>query len=152
MRLERRAFMGGASALALLALVPMPVAAALREASGDVAVAIDAILDGRTPLEEGVTLDAPLVAQNGAQVPLTIAVDSPMSADDHVTTLHVVATRNPTPGIGRFHLTPALGRAEVAMRIRLAEAQQLIVLAELSDGRVLAAAAQISVTEGGCAT
>lgn len=152
MNLDRRSFMGGASALGLLALMPLPVAAALREASDDVAEALDAIVGGREPVEGGITLDAPRVAQNGAQVPITISVDSPQSADEHVTTVHIVATQNPTPGIGRFHLSPALGRAEVATRIRLAEAQRLIVLAELSDGSVLAAAAEIAVTEGGCAT
>lgn len=150
MTLNRRHFLG--TAASAIALLPLPLSAALSDAEGEVAEKIDAILDGRTPIEEGITIDSPRVADNGAQVPVTVSVDSPMRADDHVTTLHLIATSNPAPGIMRFHLTPALGRAELNTRIRLAESQRLIVLAELSDRRVLAAAAQIGVTEGGCTT
>jgi sulfur-oxidizing protein SoxY len=115
------------------------LAAAIREAVGD------------APVEEGgVALRLPAVAENGGQVPLTVSVDSPMTAADHVAAIHVFATRNPTPGIASFHLSPALGRAEVQTRIRLAEDQRVVVLARLSDGRVLRAAAEARVVTGGC--
>jgi sulfur-oxidizing protein SoxY len=136
----RRAF------LALAALTPAAAAAtedALREAIRE-AVGEAVIEDG------GILLRAPSVAENGGQVPLGILVESPMTAEDHVTAIHVFATRNPTPGVASFRLTPALARAEVQTRIRLAEEQRVVVLAQMCDGRVRRAAAEIRVTTGGC--
>ena len=146
--LPRRGALGAAAAVALLALRPAralasgedALAAAMREAVGDA-----------VPAEGGgITLRLPPVAENGGQVPLTVLVDSPMTAADHVQAIHVFATRNPTPGVASFHLSPALGRAEVQTRIRLAENQRVVALARLSDGRVLRAAAETSVVTGGC--
>lgn len=150
MSLSRRIFIAGAAGSAALVLLPVPAGATTL--SPDVAAARDAILNGRTPAEGGITLEAPTVAENGAQVPLTVRVESPMTAEDHVTAIHILATANPAPGIGTFHLTPHLARAEVFTRIRLAEAQEFLVLAEFSDGRVLQAAARTAVSVGGCAT
>ena len=98
----------------------------------------------------GITLRVPALAENGGQVPLGIVVESPMTAQDYVTAIHVFATRNPTPGIASFRLTPQLARAEVQTRIRLAEDQRLIVLAETSTGRGLRASAELRVGAGGC--
>lgn len=147
MTVSRRTLLQGATAFVLV-----PVAASAVELSSDVANTVDAILDGRDVADELITVDVPRVAENGAQVPLSIQIDSPMQAEVHVKTIHVIATRNPVPEIGRYHLTPHMPRAEVFTRIRMAEDQTLIVLAELSDGRVLRATAQVAVSEGGCAT
>lgn len=113
--------------------------AALREAIGD-----------SVPGEGGITLTVPTVAENGGQVPVTVRVDSPQTEAEHVTAIHLFATRNPTPGIASFRLTPLLARAEVQTRIRLAEAQRILVLAQFSDGSVRQAEAEIRVTTGGC--
>ncbi|BDG74592.1 thiosulfate oxidation carrier protein SoxY [Roseomonas fluvialis] len=134
----------------LLALALLPAAAAtaddaLQAAIRD-AVGNAAITDG------GITLRAPATAENGGQVPITILAESPMTAADHVTAIHVFATANPTPGIATFRLTPLLARAEVQTRIRLAEAQHVIVLAQMNDGRVRRATAEVRVTTGGCLT
>lgn len=112
--------------------------------------AIRAEIGDRVPIDGGITVRLPQTAENGGQVPLTVVVDSRMTQDDHVTAIHVFATRNPTPGIASFHLTPAMGRAEIQTRIRLAEAQAVIVLATLSDGSVRRAVASAAVTQGGC--
>lgn len=131
--------------LALVALPAAPIAdeealqGAIRDAIGDAAIE-----DG------GIELRAPAVAENGGQVPITIRADSPMTAADHVTAIHVLATQNPTPGVVSFRLTPLLARAEVQTRIRLAEDQRLIVLAQHNDGRVRRATAELRVTTGGC--
>lgn len=150
MNLHRRAFLSTAASLAAILVLPKPFAAAATDA--EVADALAAILDGREAEEGGIVIDVPNVAENGAQVPITVSVESPMSAEDHVRAIHIVATRNPTPGVGSFHLSPRIARAEVTTRIRLAEEQEILVLAELSDGRVLKAAAEIAVSVGGCAT
>ncbi len=150
MHFSRRSFLSSAATSAALVLVPIPVSAL--ELKPDVAEAIDAILNGREASEAGIELDAPTVAENGAQVPLTIRVNSPMTSDDHIETIHIIATANPEPGIGRFHLTPRVAKAEVFTRIRLAEEQEYLVFAELNDGRILQAAARTAVSIGGCAT
>lgn len=149
-RLARRALLRAAAGALSLAALPVPLARAASEA--DAAAAVEALLAGRSPVEAGITVEVPELVENGAQVPVTIRIDSPMTPEDHVAAIHLIATRNPTPGIGTFRLTPHLARAEVFTRIRLGESQRLVVLAELSDGRVLAGGAEIAVTAGGCAT
>ena len=142
----------GAIAAGLLRRFPVRASLArLRRREDALAAAIrDAV--GEAPLEDGgpIALRLPAVAENGGQVPLTVSVESPMTEADHVTAIHVFATRNPTPGVASFHLSPALGRAEVQTRIRLAEDQRVVALARLSDGRVLRAAAETRVVTGGC--
>lgn len=134
---------------AFLALAALPAAAR----AATVAELQDAIREavGNAAIEDGgVVLRVPAVAENGGQVPLTILTDSPMTAERHVTAIHVFATRNPTPGVASFRLTPLMARAEVQTRIRLAEEQRIIVLAQFNDGRVRRATAELRVTTGGC--
>lgn len=146
MTVQRRTFLAGAA----LVLLPIPVRA--DDLSPDVSAALARILNGRSAEERGIRIDAPEMAENGAQVAVTIHVDSPMSADDHVTAIHLIATMNPAPELGSFRLTPHLPRAEVFTRIRIAQDQDFLVLAEHSDGRVFQAAARVAVALGGCVT
>lgn len=134
---------------ALLGLVALPAGAALAQDAA-LEAAIGAVTGGRAAEEGGMALRLPGLAENGAQVPLTVLVESPMTETEHVVAIHLFATRNPTPGIASFHLSPALGRAEVQTRIRLAEDQQVVAIAALSDGRLRRAAAETRVASGGC--
>lgn len=145
----RRNLLRGTGALVALALVPAPFA----RAAADPAVggAVAKVLAGRTPKEGGFRLDLPSLSENGAVVPLTVEVESPMTASDHVQAIHVFATKNPTPGVGTYRLSPLSGRAQVQTRIRLASDQTVIALVELSDGSVLRQTADVRVTVGGCA-
>ena len=133
------------SLLATLTLLPTParpdeaLQAAIRAAIGDA-----------EPTDGAIDIRLPAIAENGAQVPLPLLVDSPMTPEDHITTIHVFATANPTPGIASFHLTPALARAEIQTRIRVAEAQSIIVLARHNTGQIHRATARLAVTRGGC--
>jgi len=129
--------------LTIMAL-PWPVLA------DELQTAIEAAIGATRPEPGGITLRAPERAENGGQVPITILVESPQTAAEHVTAIHLFATRNPTPGVASFRLTPALARAEVQTRIRLAEDQRILVLAQMSDGRVRQVAAEIRVASGGC--
>jgi len=155
MSLRRREAARGALVLLALHWVPLPWAmvparAAMTEAELDAAIRA---LVGDAPITDGgVRLALPATAENGGQVPLTVTADSPMTPADHVTAIHVFATRNPTPGIASFRLSPALARAEVQTRIRIAEEQTVIALAVHADGRVRRGAASLKVTVGGCLT
>jgi len=145
---RRRQFTRGAVALLALPWAAVPARAGMSEAELDAAIRE---LVGDAAIQDGdVRLSLPAIAENGAQVPLTVAVDSPMTPADYVTAIHLLATRNPTPGIASFRLSPALARAEVQTRIRIAEEQAVIALAVHADGRVVRAAASLKVTTGGC--
>jgi sulfur-oxidizing protein SoxY len=97
-----------------------------------------------------ITIDLPEIAENGNTVPLAIKVDSPMTADDYVSEIRVIADGNPNPGIVKFHLTPMAGRAEVATRVRLNSTENVIVVAKTSTGKFYAERKVVKVTVGGC--
>jgi sulfur-oxidizing protein SoxY len=141
--MKRRAVLGS------LAIFPLAWSA-LAAPEGEVAAAIRAASGDAEPRAGGITLTLPARAENGAQVPVTVAVDSPQSASLHVQSIHLIATRNPTPGIAAFQLSPALARAELQTRIRIAEDQMVIAIARMSDGTVRRAAAEARVVTGGC--
>jgi len=97
-----------------------------------------------------VTVDTPRLADNGHSVPLTVSVDSPMTAADHVVSIALLSGRNPRPVMATFHLGPASGRAQVATRVRLAGTQRVLAVARLSDGSWWSGEAEVEVTESAC--
>ncbi len=131
-----------ASALPALAQVFLPVQ--------DLAPLIARITGGKAPDKGGIEIEIPPLAENGNSIALRIRVDSPMSAQDHVTALHVFAERNPRPQVAAFHLGAHSGRAQVATRIRLAGTQNVTVLASLSGGRFRLAQKEVVVTSAAC--
>ncbi|HEY9084857.1 MAG TPA: thiosulfate oxidation carrier protein SoxY [Candidatus Tyrphobacter sp.] len=103
-----------------------------------------------TPVEGKVTLEVPDIAENGANVPVTITVDSPMTESAYVKTILLVADGNPNPGVARFDLSPANGKASIECRIRLAQTENVIAIAQLNDGSLWSATKHVKVTIGGC--
>jgi sulfur-oxidizing protein SoxY len=97
-----------------------------------------------------VALKAPEIAENGNTVPVTISVESPMTAADHVKAVHLVADGNPQPGVASFRFGPASGKAEVQLRMRMARTQSIVAVAEMSDGSLWSATREVKVTIGGC--
>jgi len=106
--------------------------------------------DGKAAENGKIAIDLPEIAENGNTVPLSIKVDSPMSANDYVSEILVVGDGNPNPGIVKFHLTPMAGRAEVATRIRLNSTENVIVMAKTSTGKLYTERKMVKVTVGGC--
>ncbi|WP_249209153.1 thiosulfate oxidation carrier protein SoxY [Magnetospirillum sulfuroxidans] len=90
------------------------------------------------------------VAESGANEPVRVVVDSPMTAADHVKAIHVIADGNPFPGVSSWFLTPKSGKAEVAFRMRLAKTQMVRAYAVMSDGSVWQTSQEVKVTIGGC--
>ncbi len=106
---------------------------------------------GDRPITEGrVSVDLPPIAENGFSVPIDIAVDSPMTEDDHVKQIVVFSPRNPLPVLAQYHLTPMSGRADVSARIRLGGTQSIRVIAEMNDGTLWSGAKQTLVTLAAC--
>jgi sulfur-oxidizing protein SoxY len=141
---RRRFFAGAGGALALAALP----AGAFAQAALDPVV--QSVARG-APVRKGrVKLELPVLADNGNSVPLKVAVESPMTADDHVRAIHLLSDRNPERNMATFQIGPRAGRAEVVSRVRLAGSQRVVALAELSDGSFWMDAAEIVVTLSAC--
>jgi len=120
--------------------------AAAKEAADEIAK----FTGGKTAEKGKIAIELPEIAENGNTVPLTVSVDSPMTGDDHVSELLVVAEGNPNPGVVTFHFTPMSGKAAVQTRIRLATTQNIIVVAKTSKGQVFTDQKLVKVTIGGC--
>jgi sulfur-oxidizing protein SoxY len=88
--------------------------------------------------------------ENGNAVPVTVEVDSPMTADDHVRRIALYNEKNPQADVVVFHLGPRSGRARVSTRIRLAASQTVVALAETSDGAFWSSKASVVVTLAAC--
>jgi len=106
---------------------------------------------GGKPVTSGkVKLDLPEIAENGNTVPMTVAVESPMTEQSHVTDVMVVADGNPRGGVVTFHFTPMSGVAEANTRIRLAKTQTVSAIAKMNDGTFYIGTKDVKVTIGGC--
>jgi len=146
MRPSRRRFLVGSAGAGLAAALPRPASAT--------AAMLDAAIRnvvGEASLQKGrVTLDVPPLVENGNVVPVTIIVDSPMTAADHVKAIHVFNEKNPQPDVISIALGPRAGKARVATRIKLADAQRVVGIAEMSDGSFWTGEASVVVTIAAC--
>ena len=150
---------GGLAASGLSGLLPPATRAAV--AQGNLASlgpeeSVDATLKrlfaGR-PIKDGssvITMDLPLIAENGALVPLTVEVASPQTPQSHVKAIYVISDKNRRPLNAKFTLTPASGQAFIGTNLRLGESTDVRAIAEMSDGTLLGAKRQVKVTVGGC--
>lgn len=147
--LSRRTVVGGAMALALPRTAgAQPVPGPERSAQFEAALVK---LSGGADIQDGpVSLEVPELAENGAMVPFTVSVPSPMTAEDHVEMLAILSPANPQAVIATFHLSPESGRAAVSGRLRLAKSQTLLAVARLNSGALIKGRATVEVTVGGC--
>jgi sulfur-oxidizing protein SoxY len=109
----------------------VPVAHAV---SDDLQTTLNRFTGGAALKTGRVRLDIAPIVDNGNTVPITVTVDSPMSAAEHVTLIAVFNERNPQREVIQCRLSPRNGRASVSTRIRLATTQKLVAVARLSDG------------------
>jgi len=97
-----------------------------------------------------VKLQLPPLIDNGNSVALSVAVESPMTAADHVRAIHVFTQRNPLPDVVSVHLGPRAGRAGISTRVRLADTQTVTAIAQMSDGSFWSDSAEVVVTLSAC--
>jgi len=147
MKLNRREALAlGAGAL-FITLMPFRVGALAENAAEE----IQAFTGGAEVMEDDiVSLTAPEIAENGNTVPIGVSVDSPMTADNYVKRVRILADGNPRSAVATLHFSPLSGSAEANTRMRLAKTQNIIAIAELSDGTFHMAKAAVKVTIGGC--
>ena len=145
--ISRRGFIVTGGAAALTALVAAPVLADQKAVDESLMKLIGDKAPGEGTM---IKLDLPEIAENGNTVPLKFEIDSPMTDDNYVKSVHVFADGNPRPDVASFHFTPASGKAAASTRMRLAKTQNVVAVAEMSDGKVFKAAKEVKVTIGGC--
>jgi sulfur-oxidizing protein SoxY len=108
-------------------------------------------LFGDRPIRRGhVSLDMPLVAEDGRVVPVIIESDLPMLKDRYVKGIHLIVDHNPDAHLAAFHLTPAVGRVSLSTRIKMKRTTWVRAILETSDGEVWAGYTRVLVTLNGC--
>jgi len=142
--------MGGAAvaAMTILALMPGEAGATPKDAKAKLAELV-----GGKDLQKGrVHFAMPKFTERGPFTRIVIAVESPMTEDDYVKSVHIVAERNTVPEVASFYFGPHNGEARIATRIRLVKSQNVLVAAEMSDGSVYLGRARTKVDRGagGC--
>ena len=121
-----------------------------RADAAGMAAAVQAFAAGARVQAGKVQLDIAPLVENGNAVPVTVSVESPMTAADHVRAIAIFNERNPLRDVAVFHLGPRAGRASVATRIRLATSQQLVAVAMLADGSCWTHTVDVIVTLAAC--
>jgi sulfur-oxidizing protein SoxY len=146
-KLDRRAMLSlGAAAALAVAVRP----AQAQAQAGQLADAIAAFAQGQPVRAGRVKLDIAKLVDNGNVVPVTVHVDSPMTAAEHVVTIALFNDRNPQRDVAVFTLGPRAGKASVSTRMRLATSQKLAAVARMSDGSVWSDTVDVVVALAAC--
>jgi len=154
--MQRREFfkqLGGAAAVVAVAPAMSFAADAKPKSDNKMSfeTALNAITGGKKPkTSEKINIKVPEIAENGAVVPVTATVDSPMTDKDYVKSIHILAGGNSNARCIDVNLTPANGKAMFSTRIKLGGTQEVSAVAVLSNGEVLIASQSVKVTIGGC--
>ena len=98
---------------------------------------------GVAPVEGGVEIGAPEIAENGNTVPIEVSSEGAAA-------ILVLAAGNPNPGVATFSFGALAGQSAASTRIRLAATQDVIAVARLADGSCGMASRTVKVTIGGC--
>jgi sulfur-oxidizing protein SoxY len=108
-------------------------------------------LFGDRPIRTGhVSLDMPVVAEDGRVVPVIIESDLPMTAGQYVKAAHLIVDHNPDPHLAAYYLTPALGSVAIQSRIKMKRTTWVRAILESSTGDVWAGYAHVNVSLNGC--
>ncbi|HVL56616.1 MAG TPA: thiosulfate oxidation carrier protein SoxY [Burkholderiaceae bacterium] len=102
------------------------------------------------PAGDAIKFEAPMIAENGAVVPIRVDVDLPMSGDEYVKNIYIISDKNRRPLNTKVSLTPESGRATMGTNIRLASTTDVRAIAETSKGALYEAKREVKVTVGGC--
>lgn len=143
--LDRRRLLRAAGALGLLAGGAAWLAPARADEPWLRLSAARELLDGAEPRTGALTLELPLVSEDGGAVPLSLSSDA-----DGIEAVHLFASGNPSPEIAVFRPSAALRPLRIATRVRLNRTQSVIALARTADGQWLAASRDVRITVSGC--
>lgn len=141
---RRKVLMTGAGLTAWIYLRPALAA------TDELAAAVAAYTGGAVASPGKVRLEIAELVDNGNVVPITVTVDSPMTASNHVRAIAIFNEKNPQRDVARFTLGPRAGKASVSSRIRLSTTQKLVAVAQLSDGSFWSHTVEVIVTLAAC--
>lgn len=149
MNMSRRAWLCSSAATAAAAF--FGVSGRALATMEDVEKLIEEFGEGAASEDSGaLQLTTPEIAENGNSVPVSFTVESPMSEDDYVVSVMIMASENPSPEVATFHFTPASGMAKASTRMRLAKTQDVVAVAKTSTGQLFKVSNNVKVTIGGC--
>lgn len=148
MQIARRLVLKAGVALATLAVIPGRLLAAAWPTNAfsapTAAAALNALLgtDQTTPSDQ-IDLDLPVIAENGAVVPITISTS--LAA---VESISIVVAKNPRPLAATFEIMPGT-LPEISSRIKMAETSDVMAVVKTDSG-IYSTSKQVKVTIGGC--
>ncbi len=153
--LTRRGFLKLVAALsfggAITALLP-------RQLAADVPTNLEffnAVKDAKnpTPLEKEHAIDIrlPIIAEDGANVPVIVSMNHPMDADHHIKSIQIANFADPIVSKGMYHLTPANGQAYISTQIRMDGGDaEVFAICECNKHGKWVASRKLKVSLGGC--
>lgn len=107
-----------------------------------------------TPLEKEhlITMRLPVIAEDGANVPVVVWLEHhPMEPDHYIKSMQVLNFDDPVVGKGVYHLTPANGQAYLSLQIRSDGGDaEVFAIAECSKHGRWFASKKLKVSLGGC--
>ena len=148
MQIGRRLVLRAGIAFAALAALPRTLLAAAWPASAFSAAtatgAMNELLgtDQTTPSDK-INLDLPVIAENGAVVPITISTTL-----ENVESISIVVEKNPRPLAATFEIMSGT-LPEVSSRIKMGETSDVMAVVKTDSG-IFSASKQVKVTIGGC--
>ena len=108
-------------------------------------------ISGGRPIRRGhVSLDMPVVAEDGRVVPVMIETDLPQTAERYVKAVHLIVDHNPDPHLAAFHLTSAIGAASISTRIKMKRTTWVRAIVETNTGEMWADYSRVRVSLNGC--
>jgi sulfur-oxidizing protein SoxY len=148
-------FMRIASALAPLAAAGMLLfgysQGAWAEASEKLWPAIRESFFADRPIEPApfIKLEGPRRAESGAQVPITLTIDKPLTDADAIKNVYLIVDANPIKLAATYHFTPLSGKAQIATRIRQEADSFVRAIGETASGKLYMTMIEIRAA-GGC--
>lgn len=95
------------------------------------------------------TLEGPRRAESGAQVPVTLTLEKPLTDPDAIKKVYLFVDANPIPLTAIYHFTPLNGKVQLSTRIRMETDSFIHAIGETADGKLYMTAIQIRAA-GGC--
>ena len=89
-------------------------------------------------------------AEDGGTVPMQVEVESPMTDEDFVHKLYVIADQNPDPLVFSASLHPGVGQVRWKLNIRLAGNSRVRAIAEMNNRDLFVQEVEVEVLVGGC--
>lgn len=96
-----------------------------------------------------IKLEGPRRAESGAQVPITLTIDKPLTDADAIKKVYLIVDANPIQLAAIYHFTPLNGKAQIATRIRQETDSFVRAIGETADGKLYMSAIEIRAA-GGC--